>query len=48
LTEKAKEGRITCPEAREIAERLEVVYGAVGKAANELKIKITSCELGCF
>jgi molybdopterin-guanine dinucleotide biosynthesis protein len=48
LTEKAKEGRITCPEARAIAESLGVPYASVGKAANELKIKIKNCELGCF
>lgn len=48
LREKAGEGRITCKEAREIAERLGVPYSVVGKTANELKIKIKNCQLGCF
>ncbi len=48
LAEKAKEGRITCHEARMIAESLGVPYGIVGKKADEMKIKIKNCELGCF
>lgn len=42
------EGRITCTLAREIAERIGVSYAEVGSAANQMKIKITACELGCF
>lgn len=48
LIKRAAEGRITCPEARAIAEDLGVSYSEVGRAANELKIKIKDCELGCF
>jgi hypothetical protein len=48
LLRKASQGRIECPEARRIAERLSVPYSQVGKAADELKIKIINCELGCF
>lgn len=44
----APDGRISCAAARKIAEDLHVSYGDVGKAANELKIKIIDCELGCF
>lgn len=44
----AKDGRLTCTEARKLAEDLKVNPSVVGKAANELKIKIKSCELGCF
>jgi hypothetical protein len=44
----AVNGRIACPVARKIAEKLSVPYREVGRAADELKIKITSCELGCF
>ncbi len=42
------DGRISCTAARKIAEELKVPFGEVGKAANELKIKISDCELGCF
>ncbi|WP_297211211.1 MULTISPECIES: molybdopterin-guanine dinucleotide biosynthesis protein MobB [Thermodesulfovibrio] len=48
LREKSKDGKITCSEARKIAEQLSVPYIEVGRLANELKIKIRKCELGCF
>jgi DNA-binding transcriptional regulator YhcF (GntR family) len=48
ITKKAKDNRLPCPVARKIAQELSVSYSAIGKAANELKIKITDCELGCF
>lgn len=48
LTEKASGGKIPCALAREIAETLGVPYREVGKAADELHIKVVSCELGCF
>lgn len=44
----ANEGRISCSDARALAERLGASYAAVGQAANELGIKIKQCELGCF
>ncbi|MFZ5995890.1 MAG: hypothetical protein ACOYW7_00140 [Nitrospirota bacterium] len=48
LKEKSVDGRITCTIARGIAEELGVSYKEVGNTANELKIKIKNCELGCF
>ncbi|MEN2995031.1 MAG: hypothetical protein ABDH19_06775 [Thermodesulfovibrio sp.] len=48
LKERSNNGKITCSEARKIAEDLNVPYIEVGKMANELKIKIRNCELGCF
>lgn len=48
LREKAVEGRISCAAARAIAEDLRVSYREVGRVANELKVKIRECELGCF
>jgi len=48
LTERSNSGKITCAEARKIAEELGIPYIEVGKVANELKIKIRKCELGCF
>jgi len=44
----AVDDRVTCTQARKIAEDLGVPYARVGAAANGLKIKIKSCELGCF
>lgn len=48
LLKKSKNGRIPCPVARNIAKELNVSSKDVGQVANELKIKITDCELGCF
>ena len=48
IRKNAVDGRIPCPVARKIAEELSVTYKEVGRAADELKIKITNCELGCF
>lgn len=44
----AKTGRISCTEARKLARDLQVNPKEIGVACNELKIKIYSCELGCF
>ena len=44
----AKDGRLTCAEARKMAMDLKVAPQIIGKAADELEIKIKSCELGCF
>jgi molybdopterin-guanine dinucleotide biosynthesis protein len=48
LKDKAVGGDLGCAAARHIAEELNASYSDVGKAANELKIKIKNCELGCF
>ena len=48
LREKSDDGRIPCPVARKLAEELSVPYSEIGRVANELQIKITGCELGCF
>lgn len=44
----AVNGKISCPALRRIAERLGVSYKEAGEMANELKIKIKNCDLGCF
>lgn len=48
LKKNSVQGKIPCPLARKIAEELNVHYREVGKVADELDIKITGCELGCF
>lgn len=42
------DNKINCEKARMIAEELGVPYHEVGKTADELKIKIKNCQLGCF
>ncbi len=44
----SKDGRIPCPLARRLAEEEGLSYKEIGDILNELKIKITNCELGCF
>jgi hypothetical protein len=41
-------GKLACAAARKIAEDLHLTYKEVGEAADELSVKIKSCELGCF
>lgn len=48
LQKRSVDGRISCTLARVIADELGAPYREVGETANELKIKIKNCELGCF
>ena len=48
LNERAPDGRISCQEARQLAEDMGLEYSEVGEACDELKIKIHACQLGCF
>ncbi len=48
LREVAREGRISCTQARKVAEELKVSPKEVGEMCDELNIKIFACELGCF
>ncbi len=48
LKQKATEGKISCEEAWQIAEDLGMEKQEVGKAADDLGLRIHSCQLGCF
>lgn len=48
LQKRAKDGRIPCGVALKLAEELGVSTQKVGETANQLKIKIINCSLGCF
>ena len=48
MLKKAKDGKLSCAEARQLAESLGLPYKEVGAAADELGIKIKDCQLGCF
>jgi hypothetical protein len=43
-----KDGRISCTQALGIARDMNVSPKEVGDLLNEMKIKIHSCQLGCF
>ncbi len=42
------DGRLSCGQAWAVAEQLQVPRKVIGEAANQLKIKIKACQLGCF
>jgi len=44
----AADNRLSCERAHELAEELKVPVSEIGKICNVLKIKITTCQLGCF
>ena len=44
----APEGKIACPAAFRLATELGLSRKDLGELLNELKIKITQCQLGCF
>ncbi len=48
LKEASKEGRIPCALAQKIARENNIPMKQVGDLLNKLKIKITTCQLGCF
>jgi hypothetical protein len=48
IREAQKEGKIPCRKALEIAQEENVPPIKIGELLNELKIKIVSCQLGCF
>ncbi len=44
----APEGKIPCAAAFELAQDLGISRAELGELLNDLKIKITQCQLGCF
>lgn len=42
------DGKLLCPVAFKISEKLGVSKREVGDMANNLSIKIAGCQLGCF
>ena len=48
IQEAASQGKLTCPAAFKIAEEEKCSLAEVGETCNKLKIKIMSCQLGCF
>ena len=44
----ALEGRIPCAAAFRLAQELSLSRKDLGELLNELKIKISQCQLGCF
>ena len=45
---KAKDGRLPCAVCFKIADDLGIPKKELTKVLNEMKIKISECQLGCF
>lgn len=48
VKEKAIDNRISCTDARKLAQDLDVHPSEIGKICDDNEIKIFACELGCF
>jgi alanyl-tRNA synthetase len=48
IKEKSKEGKLPCALCFKIADDFGISRDEMGKILNEMKIKISQCQLGCF
>ena len=48
LKDAAKDGKIPCAMAFKIAQECNVSTKEIGNLLNQVKIKISNCQLGCF
>jgi hypothetical protein len=48
LLEKAKGGKIPCAVCFKIAEDFGISKKEMGQVLNDIKVKISQCQLGCF
>ena len=48
ILEKAREGKISCAVCFKIADDLGISKKDLGKVLNELNVRISQCQLGCF
>jgi hypothetical protein len=44
----AANNRLTCEKAHELSRTLNISLEEIGTICNQLHIKISSCQLGCF
>jgi hypothetical protein len=48
IKKKAKDGKLPCAVCFKMAEDLGISNKEMGKILNEMKVKISQCQLGCF
>ena len=48
ILRKSKGGKLSCAMCFKIAEDQGVSKNKVGKILNEMKVKVSQCQLGCF
>ena len=44
----ARDGRVACRQLLELAERTATPPERIGQLCNEMGIRISNCQLGCF
>jgi len=48
LQKRIRRKSVTCAQACALAKDMEITKQKIGKLLDELEIKITKCQLGCF
>jgi hypothetical protein len=48
IQEASEANRLTCEKAHDLSRTLNVPLREIGELCNDLKIRITACQLGCF
>jgi hypothetical protein len=48
ILKKANQGKLPCAQCFKIAEDFGISKREMGKILNEIEIKISQCQLGCF
>jgi len=48
LIEKSKDGKLPCAMCFKIADDFSISRKEMGQILNEMNIRITQCQLGCF
>jgi hypothetical protein len=48
ILEKSKNGKLPCALCFKMADDFGVSKNEIGKVLNEMKIKVSQCQLGCF
>lgn len=48
IVQAAVENRLSCEKAHALTQELNIPLSEIGSICNDLKIKITACQLGCF
>ena len=48
IKEKAKDGKLPCAVCFKLAGEFGISNKEMGKILNEIKVKISHCQLGCF
>jgi hypothetical protein len=48
IKKRSKDGKLPCAVSFKIAEEFGISNKEMGKILNEMKVKISQCQLGCF